>query len=360
MPDRQVMQPSKGLYYPNLDFKSAAWVKSALLYWDGLVRVRSTGTAPQDDPEIQQLVAAGLIEDAWVESRRRSVTPEFGQRVDRLVRAHGGRLPPSTPRTKPALGDTPELIRKVRQEVYEDLHDYPVARDALWNGDEQQARTLFFAFFLENHANALGLAPATDEPMFTALGTYFTEEEVTPDPGQLSPTDGSAIAQLSLPVPSIEALADLPVDRLLEIRQKYADQRLRFREKVQAKLAKVRELRTSQEIQEHLNSLQQDIQGELDASREAVKDSKAKERWTTLGVTAPAWMAAGETVALAAGGSVLAPVAGVGTIALGVTRWFMRRREGSSPQSHYLLSLDTAAKDPWHRMGRAFRELVNR
>jgi hypothetical protein len=358
MPDPQVIQPSKGLYYPNLDFKSAAWVKSALLYWDGIVRVRSTGTAPQDDREIQQIVEAGLIEEAWVEPRRRSVTPEFGRRVDTLVRAHSGRLPPSIPKTKPALGDTPELIRKVRQQVYDDLHEYPVARDALWNGDEEQARTLFFSFFLEHHANALGLAPATDEPMFTALGTYFAEEEVTPDPGQLSPTDGSAIAQLALPVPSVEALAELSVERLLGIRQKYADQRHRFREKVQTKLSTVRDLRTPQEIQEHLNSLQQEIQEDLEAAREAVKDSKAKERWTTLGITAPAWMAASEAVAMAAGGPVLAPVAGIGTLALGMTSWFMRSRKGSSAQSHYLLSLDTAAKDPWHRLGRAFRELV--
>jgi hypothetical protein len=357
MPETQVIQPSKGLYYPNLDFKSAAWVKSALLYWDAIVRVRSTGTTPRDDPEIQEIAAAGLIEEAWVEPRRRDLTPEFGRRVDELVRGHDGRLPPSVPKTKPALGDTPELIQKVRQQVYDDLHDYPVARDALWNGDEDQARTLFFAFFLEKHANALGLAPATDEPMFTALGTFFAEEEVTPDPGQLSATDGSAIAQLALPVPSVEALADLPVERLLEIREKYADQRRRFREKVQTKLATVRELRTPQEIQEHLNSLQQEIQGDLEASREAVKDSRAKERWTTLGITVPAWIAASEAVAVAAG-PVAAPVAGVGTMALGMTRWFMRRRRESGPQSHYLLSLDTAAKDPWHRIGRAFRELV--
>jgi hypothetical protein len=358
MPDRKVAQPSKALYYPNLEFKSTAWVKSALLYWDGLVRVRSSGSTPRDDPEIQKLVAAGLIEEAWVEPMRRQLTPEFGKQVDKLVRAHGGRLPPSLPRMKPALGDTPELIRKVRQQVFENLHEYPRARNALWNGDEDQARSLFWTFFFEKHANALGLAPATDEPLFEAIATFFAEEELTPDPSKLRHSDGSAIAQLCLPTPSVEAISELPVDRLLEIRQKYAEQRHRFREKVQAELAALGELPTPQAIEERLKTLRREIEDDLVASREAVKDSKAKERWTMLGITAPASIAAGITMATAAS-PVLGPVGGIGTLALGMTSWFMRKRAGSTPANHYLLSLDTAATDPWRRLGRAFRDLVN-
>jgi hypothetical protein len=343
------IQPSKGLYYPNLEFKSTAWVKSALLYWDGLVRIRSSGTTPRDEPEIQELMAAGVIEEAWVEPMRRRLTPEFGRHVDKLVAAHDGRLPPGLPRMKPALGDTPELIRKVRQQVYDDLHDYPRARDALWNGDEDQARSLFWTFFFEKHANALGLAPATDEAIFQAIATFFAEEEITPDPSKLSHSDGSAIATLCLPTPSIEAISELPVDRLLEIRRKYAEQRHRFRERVQAQLAEIRELGTPQAIEERLKTLQREIEDDLDAAREAVKDSKAKERWTMLGITAPASIAAGITI----GDAML----GVGTLTLGMTSWFMTRRAGSIPANHYLLSVDRTATDPWRRLGRAFREL---
>jgi hypothetical protein len=346
-------QPSKALYYPNLEFKSTAWVKSALLYWDGLVRVRSSGTTPRDDREIQELKAAGVIEEAWVEPLRRRLTPEFGKQVDKLVAAHDGRLPPGLPRMKPALGDTPELIRKVREQVYEDLHEYPRARDALWNGDEDQARSLFWTFFFEKHANALGLAPATDEAMFEAIATFFAEEKVTPDPNTLRHSDGSAIAKLCLPTPSLEAIAELPVDRLLAIRQKYAEQRHRFREKVQLQLAAMRELPTPQAIEERLKTLQQELEDDLGAAREAVQDSKAKERWTILGITAQASIAAGLTISDA----VLGPVAGAGTVALGVTTWFMQRRAGSIPANHYLLSLDRTATDPWRRLGRAFRDL---
>ena len=298
-------------------------------------------------------MAAGVIEEAWVEPLRRRLTPEFGKQVEKLVRAHNGRLPPGLPRMKPGRGDTPELIRKVRQQVYEDLHEYPRARDALWNGDEDQARSLFWTFFFEKHANALGLAPATDEAMFEAIATFFAGEDITADPSQLSHSDGSAIAKLCLPTPSIEAIAELPVDRLLKIRQKYADQRHRFRGTVQAQLAATWDLPTPQAIEERLKTLQREIEDDLGAAREAVKNSKAKESWTTMGITAPASIAAGITI----GDALLGPVAGAGTVALGMTSWFMSRRAGSIPQHHYLLSLDNAASDPWRRLGRAFREL---
>jgi hypothetical protein len=356
MLDRPAIQPSKALYYPNLEFKSTAWVKSALLYWDTIVRVRSSGSAPRDDPEIQELTAAGLIEEAWVEPLRRQFTPEFGKHVDRLVRGHHGRLPPGLPRMKPALGDTPELIRKVREQVYDDLHDYPVARDALWNGDEDQARSLFWTFFFGKHAKLLGLAPATDEPMFQAIATFFAEEGITADPSRLTQADGSAIAQLCLPAPSIEAIAELPVRRLVEIRQKYAAARGRFRGKVQAQLEAIGELPSSEAIERHLRAFQREIHDDLEASREAVKDSKAKDHWTMLGISAPASLAAGAAIA---GGVAVIPAAEMGTLALGLTSYFVHRQaEKKAAEPHYLLSLETTLKDPWTRLTRGLRALV--
>jgi hypothetical protein len=351
------IQPSKAVYYPHLEFGSAAWVKGALLYWEGLVRSRPPQSSPQDDPEIQQLLAAGLIEEVWFERDRRRLTPEMGQQVEELMRSHGGRLPPGIPSIEGARGAPPELEQRVRKEVLEDLDGYPLAQEA-FSGDLGRARTLFFTFITDRIANAHGLVPVTDDPIFHAIATYFEQEGITRDATKLTEADGSAIAQLCLPAPSLEALAELPVERLLEIREKYAAQRRRFRQKVQAQVASIVELPTAKAIEDRLKTFQEEIQDDLEAAREAVKDAKTRERWTLLGISAPASLAAGMSIAATAS-PVLGPVGGIGTLALGMTSWFMRKRNGSGPGSHYLLSVDAAVKEPWRRLTRAFGALVN-
>jgi hypothetical protein len=356
-PDNEPFQPSRALYYPHTEFRSTAWVKCALLYWDGIVRSRPPESSPGDDREIQQLAAAGLIEDAHLVSSRRQMTPEVGPPVEQLMHLHGGRVPPGIPRMERPRGLSAEFEERVRREVLDDLRGSPLAQKA-FAGDLGQARTLFYTFLKGRQADALGLAVITDEPIFDAMTTYFRQQGgITEDAKHLSEANGTAIAQLCLPTPSLEALADLPVERLIEIRRKYAEQRHRFRQRVQAEVTAIAQLPTQQAIEDRLKTFQVEIQDDLVAAREAVKDSRARERWTFLGVSAPASMAAGISIAAAAE-TMLAPVAGLGTVALGVTSWFMRNRLGSAPGNNYLLSLENAPGAPWQRLTRAFRDLV--
>jgi hypothetical protein len=89
-----------------------------------------------------------------------------------------------------------------------------------------------------------------------------------------------------------------------------------------------------------------------------VKDAKAKNRWSLLGISAPASLAVGMSIAGAS--PVLGPAAEVGTLALGVTSWFMQKRnEDSAPESHYLLSVEEAATAPWQRLTHALGDLVH-
>ena len=355
--DGESFHPSRALYYPHTEFRSTAWVKCALLYWDGIVRSRPPESSPKDDREIQQLTAAGLIEDAHLVSLRRQMTPEIGPPVERLMRLHGGRVPLGDPPD----GTTARPLGRVRGEGAPRgtgrFQGYPLAQKA-FAADLGQARTLFYTFLKGRQAEALGLAVITDEPIFDAMTTYFRQEGgITDDAKHLSESNGSSIAQPRLPTPSLEALADLPAERLIEIRRRYAAERHRFRRKVQAEVAAIAQLPTAEAIENRLKAFQLEIQDDLQAAREAVKDSRARERWTFLGVSAPASMAAGISIAAAAE-TTLGPVAGVGTVALGVTSWFMQKRLGSVPGNNYLLSLETAPGAPWQRLTRAFRDLV--
>jgi hypothetical protein len=76
-----------------------------------------------------------------------------------------------------------------------------------------------------------------------------------------------------------------------------------------------------------------------------------------LGIGAQASLTAG--VSLAAASPVLGAVEGIGMLAFGVTDWFMKRHEKSgTPRSQYLLSVDTALKDPWRSLTRAYHDLA--
>jgi hypothetical protein len=356
VPDVQTIQPSKAVYYPHVEFGSTAWVKSALLYWEAIVHATLPQSSRQDDTEIRQLAEAGLVEEVEPDPFRRRDLPEIAPRFEEVLRAHGGRLPSCIPGIRGLRGAPPEREASVRADIVDALHEHPLARKAFLEAPDQ-ARAVFFTVWVDIVARRKQYAPVTDDPIFDAITTRLEHDKITDDPKILSQTDGHAIAQLCLPTPSLEAIAELPIARLLEIRQKYAAQRRHFREKVQAQVTAIGQLSTREAIEENLRAFQDEIHDDLEAAREAVADAKVKERWTLLGISAPASLAAGVSIAATAS-PVLGPVGGAGTLALGLTSWFMRKRKGVTLQNHYLLSLDTAVKTPWQGLTRALHDLV--
>jgi hypothetical protein len=357
MPELETVQPPKAAYYPHLEFGSTAWVKSALLYWDAIVRAKLPGSPPHDDPEIHQLLEAGAIEEVAPDPRRRGAMAEIADRLEELIRALGGGLPSGIPGMGVPRGTSPEREARVRAEIVEALRAHPLARKAFLETPDQ-ARAVFFVVWIDIIAREKQFAPVTDDPIFDAIKTYLDHDKITDDPKNVTETDGHAIAQLSLPTPSLEAIAHLPVKRLLEIREKYAAQRRHFREQVQQQLTAIAKLSNREAIEAQLHAFRDSIHDDLEAAREAVKDAKVKERWTMLGISAPASLAAGVSIAAAAS-PVLGPIGGAGTLALGVTSWYMRQRKGSSSPNNYLLSVDTAVKDLSHGLTRALHDLAH-
>jgi hypothetical protein len=356
MPDSQTVQPAKAVYYPHVEFRSAAWVKSALLYWEGIMRARPEQAAPQDDAEIQELLDAGLVEEIAPDPVRRRALPEIAPRFEELLRARGGRLPTAIPGITGLRGASPEREERVRAEIVEAFREYPLSRKAFLEQSDQ-GRVLLFTIWADIFARERKCAPVTDDPIFDAISTYLANEKITDDPNRLTPATGHAVGQLCLPTPSLEAIAQLPVARLLEIRKRYAAQRQHFRDKVQAQLTAIAEQPTPEAIEEQLKRFKADIHDDFDAAREAVKDANVKERWTWLGIGAQVSLTAG--VSLAAATPVLGAIEGIGTLAFGVTNWFVKKQKTIGTQrSRYLLSVDTALKNPGRSLTQAFRRLV--
>jgi hypothetical protein len=340
--ESQDEQPADALYYPHVQFRSTAWVKSTLLFWETLLRFRPPGSTPEDDAEIEQLRSAGLIEEVDPTPFARELAPELGQWLQETLGEHPD-FASCIPQLERPRGVSPESWDGVRDQLVADLDGYPAAREAL-SGHVGHATAIAMSFVPARWALCKGVAPVTDDPAMSAVMTYLQELGVSRAPGAPGQTlDGpGAIAQLLLPVPSLEAIAELPVDRLLAIRREHALQRRDFRRKVQAEVTAIAQLGTREAVEDRLRAFSQEIQDDLVAAREAVKDSKAKERWTFCGISAPASFAAGLSIAEAAS-PALGPVGGLGMLGLAVTSWFMRGRHGN-PSPHYLLSIEKAAR----------------
>jgi hypothetical protein len=356
MPDSPKIQPQKAIYYPHVEFGSAAWVKSALLYWEGLVRVRPPDSHPDDPSEVQELIEAGLIEELSPENAPAHSLPEIGERLEELLGALGDRMPPCVPGIRGLRGKSSEREEAYRAEIVEALRDYPRVQKAFTENSDQ-ARALFLTLWAEKAANEHSFAPVTDDPIFDAVAVCLENERVSQDQRTMTQADGHAIAELSLPTPSLDAIASLPVARLIQIRRELAPQRRHFRETVQARVLAIADLPTHQAIQEHLRALEDEIREDLEATRAAVRDANVRERWSMLGVSAPTSLAVAATIAAYA--PAAGQVVGFGALALGMTNWFMQKRKGTSvPQNHYLLSLDAAKTTPWQRMTGALRDIV--
>jgi hypothetical protein len=350
------IQPNKALYYPHLTFQSAGWVKGALLYWDGLVRMLGQ-VQPDDDAEIRELVEAGLIETIPLSPFSVEMRQQFGKRFGDLLRQRQG-FPDAIPRVHDLRGRRPELVAMLVQNLAQALESQDRRRAAeVVRAMPDQAIALASGLMGHLVASERGLAPITDDPVFSAIATYFTADDVTSDP-KAAP-NGLAEADLRVPAPSPEALASLPVPRLLEIRDKLGNQRREFRRKVEAHRAAIAELPNVEAVRDQVKSFAADIHDDLEAQREAMEKANFRHNWSFLSVTAPASLAVGMTIAGSAS-PILGPVAGAGAVALGVSNWYVQRRKGERSSSNYVLSLQTELGHKGRHLKSGLDQLLSR
>jgi hypothetical protein len=348
--------PSKALYYPHLDFGTAAWVKSALLYWDGLVRIVSV-VKPHDDPEIRELVEAGLIENVRSDPFFPRVAQVLGERLEDLMRQRGG-LPDSIPISRGLRGRRPDLVASAMKQLACELEHQGRGQAAqAMHAMPEQALTLGVTVAAQTIAGERRLAPATDDPIFAAINTYFGEAKVMRDPKSVP--DGFAAADLLVPTPSLEAMAGLPVGRLLEVRSKLANQRRSFRQKIEAEKTAISALPNIEAVTDHLKALASAIRDDLEAQRDLLRQAEVRDAWSFLSVSAPASLAVGMTVAELSG-PILGPIGGIGAVALGATNWFVQRRKGRDESSNYMLSLEGVLGRKGRGLEAGLNELLSR
>lgn len=79
------MKPDSVLYYPHIEFKNEAWVKSSLLLWNHVYRIVPEGYTPNDSDEIKALVDEDLVRNISLNDNDRGKTfDEFLSLCDKI------------------------------------------------------------------------------------------------------------------------------------------------------------------------------------------------------------------------------------------------------------------------------------
>ena len=233
------VQPIKAIYYPHVEFGSAAWVKSILLYWEGVYRPLPEGAQPHDEPEIRQLFEAGLLEELPLEPF--TAAPKRCSAGARgAARGRKGGCPNRFRRFSVIRGLDPAYIDRKREEVVQFFKSRGWMRAAK-AVRAMHAQTLALYSTVLNYliAQERNLAPVTDDPVFDAMSTFLEVGNVTDEREKVVPVDALAAAQIFVPMLSVDAAAELSVEKLVDVRRKLAPHRRSFRERVQTQAAAI-------------------------------------------------------------------------------------------------------------------------
>jgi hypothetical protein len=341
------ISPAAALYYPHAQFGSTAWVKTALLFWERVARLVGN-ERPDDDPEIRVLQNAGMIVDIETEPYRPSAVLAFGEVVENIVREHG-QIPTSIPPARGLRGRATESIASARDDVARRLDaDGRTLAAATVRSQPDHALAIYATIASGVIAEDLNLAPATDDPLYTALAMLRNMKVARPNKSAPQTSWGTHMeggllaAELLIPVPSPDEVGKLSVDRLVEIRGRLSHSRRALRESVESHTRAIASLPSAEAIQQHLQTFAEQVKQDVNASCDALKTSKSTQRMSTLRFTAPVALAVG--VVDAAAFPILTPIVGSGLMGLGLAGWLLGRRlsDRQEPAPHGILELQSA------------------
>jgi hypothetical protein len=259
------LQPIRALC-PRLHFPPTSWVKAALLYWEGLVRIVPEGSTLQDAPEIHDLARAGLIEDVSPARYREAVKEQFLRRLSGVSQMQFDRPPAPKDTLESSTGRYSVIhVDEIDPGLREPLETYGLAASGgEWVTLSYEIAELYIGALAAEIGRHLHAAPAIDPSRLDAASYYGSFRRLAPD-GAV-PVDGYACARLLAPFPAIEA-NPISTAALIKGRQKLAGERRAFRDLVQARATHFVTLSSPDAIASHLRDFATEVRSELDYQR---------------------------------------------------------------------------------------------
>lgn len=336
----------KAVYYPNIEIKNPDWLKSALLYWDGVRRIVPISVTPlNSNDEVRSLVDEGLLENTpgkpYVEGAEKRFLDYL---IPLLDKPEMNLLKLDKPQPTDEFERVYEVhVEKLSKKLRTELFDLGLARAS--NNDEwlrvsQQIGQMYMMCLATEMGEKIGSTVVTDDHRAAKYGEYLTFGQ--PRPVKPESPLNQDLLKLGLPFPTPESLSQVPMSKIIEFNRRHFSERLAFREAIEGIVKTANSIDDPNALEDYLQRERKRIESSLKDHRNALKELKAISVGSLLKISIPTVIASiASTITNPAIGGLLT---GAG-ISLSAISWWAERRgkDRQTRQSnkwHYLLSVE--------------------
>lgn len=371
------MPLSQALYYPWIDIRDEAWLKTSLLYWDSVrTIVPESIDTPYSSETARGLQDAGFLVPLRVHSRMEEIEGLTDDALRYLNTSEGGELVVAgtegrrhrihLDKLATSLVRVPMFKQKFGHEILHLLSRWasPSSRGSDWlQVDEGFA--LFYMTLLANRlAERVGAALLTPLPTAERLALAARldaqlngivprgldapsrrrwQEYEAFGPRRLVPRTLAPGLLAHLAIQGVAVAPDTPIDRLLDFRERHKDELALFRTKIEQLTSAVERDLSIEALRQCLSDLHTNEVEPAVANLKEALDAR-RIRWLSEGLLKIAFLSVGSSTVLVAAGlavpTALLAAAGLSLIVQG-TMYNVDKRESlrSNPYA-YLLSLE--------------------
>ncbi len=368
---------AQGLFYPWIDVRDEAWLKTSLLYWDSVRTIVPESIAnPYSTETGRALQEADFLVPLRVHSGMDEIEDLAGDVLTHLGTAEGAELLISTPggcrrdihveKLPYELGRFADIHpEKLPYEIRELLHDIDAqsGRGQDWMRVDEKFANFYMTLLANKLADRVGARLLTSLPAADRLAVaarfdaqlngvlpwglqsrrrHWREYEAF-GPGRRMPQHLAPGMLANLAIERIGIASDTPVDRLIKFREKYRDELALFRTKVDQLAASVETDLTAEALRQHvLNLYNDEVVPAVANLKAALKGRRIK--WLSDGLLKVGFLSAGSSTMLVVAGlpvpTALLAGAGISLIASGAMYNVDRQESIRANPFAYLLSME--------------------
>lgn len=227
-------ETGSALYYPFIRFQNTAWLKLALLYWDRVRRIVPAWVRPDDPQEVEEARDAGCLLDTPPEDYTERAEAQYRNSFPNL------RIHPDDPTAlrmlvameRAGLDQLPVHADKMTRQLRAEFEESGVARCAgEWVYLDPLVAALYMACLARCMSDAMRAPLVTDSEAYAVIDEHVAGKPVG-EPSAEALSESLAFT-VSVGLPSVSALAKVPMDKILRHRDHTAEQRRRFRKAVE-------------------------------------------------------------------------------------------------------------------------------
>ncbi|MDA0267052.1 MAG: hypothetical protein O2890_07135 [Cyanobacteria bacterium] len=229
----------KALYYPYIHIQNLNWLKASLFYWDEISRIIPSGYLPKDNSDVKKVIDAGILFPAYPQEHHKDIAKAlFMEKLLPLIKRYEevgeplgiglnsrnkGKYVPSS------LIDLRKFHHDVSQKLLElGLAQYSEEREGFLAVDQHLGG--FYMTCLASAISEQRMNVYSDSPGYTVTGE-FLENGRLDAATSLDPV--SVSLSLNVGLPSLKALSEIEIDKIIAFHKEYSEERLLFRSAIE-------------------------------------------------------------------------------------------------------------------------------